>query len=109
MTSAVDCVMSIIQGNDYILNKVNENVKIDIDNRILKQEATQIINIVINIKHTQNIQNPDEIIDVKSNAAHSNKSRVTSFPFFEISLDLFIKLINPFIRFLDPSISSISS
>jgi len=59
---AVECVMSIIQENNYILNKLNENIKMNIDDKLAQE--SNVIKVIINLKdEADEALTPQEVRD----------------------------------------------
>ena len=49
----MECIISIIGDNETILNKMSENLKMDIDKNTENLLDANVINIMINIKETE--------------------------------------------------------
>ena len=54
----MNCIISIVNSNISLLNKLNENVRINLDEMkmfLLGQPMNKIINVVINFKESENV------------------------------------------------------
>jgi len=59
----MNCIIAIVNSNIMLLNKLNENVRSNLDEMklfLLGKPMNKIINVVINFKETENISQVDE-------------------------------------------------
>ena len=59
----MNCIIAIVNSNIMLLNKLNENVRSNLDEMklfLLGKPMNKIINVVINFKETENINPVDE-------------------------------------------------